>query len=124
MNNKSGQITSFQDKANDWAQLAQQDPAAFETMRTELLNEFIQNSPSSIQKKLEGIQWKIEHVRRRADSPAEALAEITGMMWQSTQLLEKKQQDLLDLYTGKALTASPPQESAQILHFQLKEHGR
>ncbi|MBL1259638.1 MAG: DUF3135 domain-containing protein [Thiotrichaceae bacterium] len=120
MNSGSKESTHLQDKAYDWAQLAQQDPVAFETMRTELLNEFIQNSPASIQKKLEGIQWKIEHVRRRANSPVEALAEITGMMWQSTQLLSKKQQDLLDVYAGKEVTASPTQESAQILHFQLR----
>jgi len=50
MNSRSGDTTNFQDKANDWAQLAQQDPEAFEAMRTELLQNFIQNSPANVQK--------------------------------------------------------------------------
>ncbi len=120
MNSEPGHITSFQDKASDWAQLARQDPQAFETMRTELLNEFIQNSPANQQRKLQGMQWKIELVRQRTNSPAEALAEITGMMWQSAQQLEKKQQDLLDVCAGKEFTPSPFRESAQILNFQLR----
>lgn len=123
MNSEPEHMTSFQDKASDWAQLARQDPQAFETMRTELLNEFIQNSPANLQRKLQGMQWKIELVRQRSSSPVEALAEITGMMWQSTQQLGKKQQDLLDVCTGKEFTPSPVRESAQILNFQLKANS-
>jgi len=118
MNNGSGDTTSFQDKTNDWAQLAQQDPEAFETMRTELLQNFIQNSSANVQKKLEGMQWKIEHIRRRANTPAEALAEISNMMWQSTQQLGVKQQDLLDICTGQKVDTAPSHENAQILPFK------
>jgi len=118
MNSGSGHTTDFQDKAKDWAQLAQQDPEAFEIMRAELLQDFIQNSPANMQKKLEGIQWKIEHIRRRANTPAEALAEISSMMWQSTQQLGEKQQDLLDICTGKEAESSTSHQSAQILPFK------
>jgi len=120
MKNEPGHTTNFQEKASNWALLAQQDPHAFEIMRTELLNEFIQNSPASVQKKLKGVQWKIEHIRRRANSPAEALTAITGMMWQSTQQLGKKQQDLLDICTNKEVSTSATPQSAQILTFQLR----
>jgi hypothetical protein len=119
MNKGSGETISFQDKANDWAKLAQQDPEAFETMRAELLQDFIQNSPANIQKKLECMQWKIEHIRRRANTPAEALAEISSMMWQSTQQLGVKQQNLLDICTGQEAETTPSHESAQILPFKL-----
>jgi len=120
MNDGSGHTTSFQDKANDWAQLAQQDPEAFEAMRNELLQDFIQNSPANVQKKLEGVQWKIEHIRRRTSSPAEALAEISSMMWQSTQQLGMKQKDLLDICTGQEIETTSSYESAQILPFKSR----
>jgi len=122
MNNESGYSSSFQDKANDWAQLAQQDPEAFETMRSELLNEFIQSSPSRIQKQLEGVQWKIDHIRQRANSPEEALAEITTMMWEAAQQLGQRQQELLALCSGEEPTSTPSRQTAQILDFKLRQH--
>jgi len=118
MNSGSEYTTSYQDRANDWAQLAQQDPDAFEEMRVELLDEFIKNSPTSIQKRLEGIQWKIDLIRQHADSSAEVLTEISKMMWESTQQLGQKQQDLLNLCTGKETDTISNLESAQILNFR------
>jgi len=42
------------------------------------------------------------------------------MMWQSTQQLGVKQQDLLDICTGKETEATPSHENAQIIPFKLR----
>ncbi len=112
------QITSYQEQASDWAQLAQENPDAFEAMRIKLVDNFIKNSPESVQRRLKGMQWKIEHVRSKANSPAEALAAISEMMWESAQQLSEKQQDLLDLCTGKKSRVISARNSAKILNFR------
>ncbi len=122
-NSKSECATSYQEQASDWAQLAQQDPDAFEAMRAELLDEFIKNSPAHMQRRLEGIQWKVDLIRERAKSPAEVLAGISEMMWESAEHLRQKHLELVDLCSGKKSDTSAVQKSAQILDFSQANRG-
>ncbi|GEM_PF-4036548 len=116
-NSESEYTASYQEQASDWARLAQQDPDAFEAMRAALLDEFIRNSPPHIQRRLEGIQWKVDLIRERAESPAEVLAGISEMMWESAEHLRQKHLELVDLCSGKKSDSSTVQKSAQILNF-------
>lgn len=118
MNNEHNQIGSFQEQAGNWAQLAQQDPEAFEMMRQKLVDDYIKSTPSEVQQRLECMQWKIEQIRQRADTPAEAFSAITSMMWESTQKLGRSHKDLLDACTGKEVSALSKDSSGKILNFK------
>lgn len=118
MSDEYRQIASYQERADDWARLAQQDPEAFEAMRLKLVDDYIKNAPSDIQKRLECMQWKIEHIRRQADNPTEAFTAITEMMWESTRKLGHTHNDLLDACGGKAPSVPPRRNFGNILNFK------
>ncbi len=120
MSSKSEQVISYQDQASEWAELAQQDPEAFEEMRLKLIADLINNAPAELRKRLEGIQWKVEHVRKRAKNPADALFAISNMMWESTQQMGHKQQALLDILMGRgqAIETLYGNNSGKILDFK------
>ncbi len=118
MSNELEQTISYQNQAISWAQLARENPDAFEEMRLKLIDDFIKNAPADMQQRLQGLQWKIEHVRRRARNPAAAFIAISGMMWESTQLLGRKQQELVDLCTGKKIDTLSHNNSGKILNFK------
>lgn len=118
MSSESENTTSYQAHTSEWAKLARQDPEAFEAMRLKLVNDFIKNSPPNAQQRLKCIQWKVEHLRQRADTPAAALIAISNMMWESTRQLGRRQQELLDLCTGKKVNTSAHNNSGKILSFK------
>lgn len=118
MDIESEQPNIYQDRTNDWIKLAQENPEAFEAMRLKLINESIENAPAEIQRRLKGLQWKIDHVRSRASNPTVAFIEISNMMWDSTLQLRDKQQDLLDLCHGKKRNSLVQSSSGKILNFK------
>lgn len=115
---ESEQLSSYQDRANDWIKLAQENPDAFETMRLQLINESIKSAPVEMQPRLEGLQWKIDHVRSRASNPTAAFIAISNMMWDSTLQLRDKQQDLLGLCNGTKHNSLAQSNSGKILNFK------
>lgn len=66
---------------DEWASLAQNDPAAFEERRSCVIENFIQNSPCHLQRRLRGLQFRVDMERRRARTPMGACVRISGMMW-------------------------------------------
>jgi hypothetical protein len=60
--------------------LAEHDPDAFETLRTELIESFIRASPARHQRRLRGLQFVIDSRRNLASNPMQALIEIQSMM--------------------------------------------
>lgn len=70
-------------------ELAQRDPDAFETLRAELIEDFIKNSPAHHQHRLRGLQFVIDNRRRLASNPMKALIEIQGMMHDSLAELDQ-----------------------------------
>lgn len=68
----------------EWAKLASADPEAFEEKRGELVESFIRSVPTeSRRKRLRHLQWKIDGIRHRSQSPIGACMKITNMMWDS-----------------------------------------
>ena len=61
--------------------LAQNDNAAFEKRRSCVIEDFIQNSPCHLQRRLRGLQFRVDMERRRARTPMGACVRISGMMW-------------------------------------------
>jgi hypothetical protein len=68
---------------DNWRQLAQEDPEAFEVARTGLVCELIEQAPEEFRQRLEGLQWRIDMVRRQARTPMAAYLKISNMMWES-----------------------------------------
>lgn len=75
--NRSNPCSDF----DEWATLAQTDPVAFEARRSCLIEDFIQNSPGHLQRRLRGLQFRVDMERRRARTPMGACVRISGMMW-------------------------------------------
>lgn len=68
---------------DDWASLARDDPQAFEQLRLWLIDDLINAAPPHLQKRLAGLQWRIDCLRRRSQNPLGACLRISSMMWDS-----------------------------------------
>jgi hypothetical protein len=67
--------------------LYERNPAAFETWRAEVLNDFIRAAPAQHQPELQRTLRRIEAARTAAATPFEALATAFAMMSESVQQL-------------------------------------
>jgi len=65
---------------DEWARLARQDPAAFETRRARLLEQAITTAPERLRPRLRAVQWRIDQERRRAGSPLGACLRLQQML--------------------------------------------
>lgn len=68
---------------DEWATLARNDPAAFEARRFALIEEFLRQFPPPDQRRLRGLQFRIDMERRRARTPMAACLRLSAMMWDS-----------------------------------------
>ena len=66
-----------------WADLAKKDPAAFEAKRREEIQKVMSLAKGRNQKRLEGLQWRIDMGRRLNPHPLASCAKIFNMMWDS-----------------------------------------
>lgn len=64
-----------------WAQLAKNDPEAFEAKRLSMIEELIEQAPPALQQRLRGLQWRIDVERERSKTPLQACIRISNMMW-------------------------------------------
>ena len=68
---------------DQWRDLAESDPAAFEAARAAAIEELIQQIPEDRQRRLQGLQWRIDTVRSLAPNPTAAFLSLSEMMWDS-----------------------------------------
>ena len=66
-----------------WAELARNDPEAFERMRNSAVNSVIDDAPDRFQRRLRGLQWRVDQERQLAQSPLGACIRISTIMWQN-----------------------------------------
>lgn len=64
-----------------WKALAAHDPEAFERQRREVLDQAIAAAPERLQKRLTGLQWRIDTERRLARNPLSSCIGIYEKMW-------------------------------------------
>ncbi len=71
---------------DQWATLAKRDQAAFEDCRQASINEAINDAISrgGNERRLRGLQSRIELERRRARTPLKACLRLSSLMWDST----------------------------------------
>lgn len=72
-----------------WMKLLEKDPDAFESRRVEHINEFIEGCDEERQQRLRCLQWKIDTVREKCESPLSACVAISDMMWDSLERLHR-----------------------------------
>ena len=110
-------------------ELAEKQPDAFETLRKELVEELIQSSDASSQRRLRGLQFVIDSRRHAARTPMKALIEIQGMMHESLYRLSQA----LRLWQGErshSLSLQPipvpsrPANYDNIVPFDRTDRGR
>src|SRR4030065_279618 len=65
----------------DWASLAQSDPAAFEAKRQAMIDKLIEDAPEDLRQRLRSFQWRIDMERQRSANPLQACIRISNMMW-------------------------------------------
>jgi hypothetical protein len=65
----------------DWASLAQSDPAAFEAKRQDMIDKLIEGAPEELRQRLRSFQWRIDMERERSANPLQACIRISNMMW-------------------------------------------
>ena len=66
---------------DEWANLAQDDPGAFEAKRQEMIDKLIEDAPEYLRQRLRSFQWRIDMERNRSANPLQACIRISNMMW-------------------------------------------
>jgi hypothetical protein len=107
---------------DEWAALAKADPCAFEARRLALIEDFLRQFPLPDQRRLRGLQFRIDLERQRARTPMAACLKLSGMMWDSllgSQGLKRALNGKLTADTARAPAPDQPApSSAQILPFR------
>lgn len=77
------EIKIGQKSFEEWAELAKEDPAAFEKMRQAAIDGYLDGLPEGQQERMRRLQWRIDQERRLARTPMMACLRISRMMWDS-----------------------------------------
>lgn len=83
---------------DEWMNLANTDPEAFEEERRRHIDSFINNAPEDKRQRLIGLQWQVDQVRRMSDNPLASCIAISNMMRESLDNLNLHQNKLLDAW--------------------------
>ena len=95
--------------------LARENPEAFENLRQQLVDELIGRAPDLLKRRLLGLQFRIDVVRRRSKNPLGATVKIYHMMWDSFLNLHN---ELTTFHDPVRVT----QGNAQVLNFRPRKH--
>lgn len=105
------------------SQLARDDPDAYEALRREMIDSFIDSAPPRLTPRLKGLQFRIDGIRRLSKSGLGSTIKIYEMMWQSFLGLNGTWQEMVRVKAGQA-SPSPAGyaqiSNAQILQFRSR----
>lgn len=101
----------------EWAQLARQDQAAFEEKRAATIRRAIEDTAHSERERrmLNGLQFKVDMVRRRHKTPLGACIALSDMLMQQVHQLTSL--DIEQLLESVSSSTSLPHEKAKIIPF-------
>ena len=83
MKQEDRMTTDFDSWFDTMMGMAKEDPAGFERLRQQMINEVIDEAPADNRRRLIGLQWRVDQERRLAKSPMGACIRISNMMWES-----------------------------------------
>lgn len=110
---------------DEWLQLASEDQSAFETRRSEYIQEFINQIPGQMREKLRKIQWRLDMERKLSDSPMTSCQNIYNQMWNSVYgkngLSERLNQLVMcwenpELANATVLVEEPCQQAENVIY--------
>ncbi len=101
---------------DEWANLAQRDPLAFESARRQVLQSLIESAPPAQRQRLEGLQWQIDRERDLSDNPMSSCLRISSLMW-DTVLGDNGLVDNLEQLCGVKPIRQRPAQQATVLPF-------
>ncbi|MFQ5469841.1 MAG: DUF3135 domain-containing protein [Gammaproteobacteria bacterium] len=84
-----------------WKDLAKNDPEAFEAKRKRVIESFISRHSDERQKRLRGLQWRIDIERNKYKHPLMSSQKIFNMMWDSVYGEGGLQEALKGLHNGQ-----------------------
>lgn len=90
------------------SQLARDDPQAFETLRNELIADFLDRVPEECQRRLRGLQFRVDCLRRLSHTPLAALLKIQALMWDSFLKMDQELQKFVQCPRGKPVSSEAP----------------
>jgi hypothetical protein len=96
---------------DEWSMLARTDPSAFEARRLALIEDYLGQFPLPEQRRLRGLQFRIDMERRRAHTPMAACLKLSAMMWDSLLGSQGLKAALDSLLTAE-LSNPPPRQPA------------
>jgi len=97
------------------AQLAREDPEAYEALRRELIEDLVESAPEHLKPRLRGLQFRIDAIRRLSPSALASTRKVFALMWESFLRLDEEVSGLRDFHLA------PParcKESARIIEFR------
>jgi hypothetical protein len=111
---------------DELAQLARDDPEAYEALRREVVDGFIDSAPERLKSRLSGIQFRVDAVRRLSRSSAlGATVRVYELMWKSFLHLNDVWQDFIPLenertrqHRSTATKKYAPGNSARVFEFR------
>ena len=95
--------------------LARDDPQAFESLRHDMVEDFIEHAPANRQARLRGLQFRVDAVRRLAKSDLGAAVKIYEMMWHSFRQLANEWDNLRLPVDRRPTSGNAPARDAKVL---------
>lgn len=115
------QLTDHEMDFDAWRTLAQQDPTAFEALRRQHIESFIENAPEEKRRRLRGLQWQIDQTRNMARTPMASLIAISNMMWDSLYRLNQQQLELTQSASAKHTAQPAASVSSTVIPFRARQ---
>ena len=107
------------------SRLARDDPPAYEALRREIIDDFIDHAPDKLKPRLQGLQFRIDNLRRLSRSALGSTVKIYDLMWKSFVAMNYHWQEFVNMKDALPGQCSregnrglPPEHSARILQFR------
>jgi len=102
---------------DEWLDLAINDPDGFEAARTAAIQGFLDSASPQSRKRLTGLQWRIDMIRKNSKTPMAACQTIYSMMWDQLAGDNGMLESLKSLANGQ-FNRPGPRFNASILPFK------
>ena len=104
---------------DEWLELANRDPEGFERRRQAIIENYLGSLPLSKQRRMRGLQFRIDMERRRAHTSMGACIKLSSMMWDALLGPSGLAASIQLLTTSQTHAMKPEQpRNAQVLSFR------
>lgn len=108
--------------------MACDDPQAFESLRSTLIEHCIDSAADDLQPRLRRLQFRVDGIRRMSRSPLGAIIKIQSLMWDSFLQMSQELQRLHKLASSTGPTSGEtkevkrrPSRCARIIELRIRK---